>query len=68
MSDIHQIVHEHLDNSETTYVLITCKGPKKDGTMDVQMTHQGDEMLISYLLDGAQSRLEEQEEDQSLYC
>jgi hypothetical protein len=46
-----------------SYVLITCGKPSKTGDMEINMTYQGDMDLISYLLDGAQSILDQKETD-----
>lgn len=44
------------------YVLITCEEPNDDGYMEVKMTCEGDSTLASYLLQGAQNMIEEQDE------
>lgn len=36
------------------YVLITCKEPAADGDMQVEMTCEGDESLIDYLISNIQ--------------
>ncbi len=36
------------------YVLITCTEPSGDGDMEVEMTYEGDESLVSYLVENAQ--------------
>lgn len=36
------------------YVLITCTEPSKEGDMEVEMTYEGDESLVSYLVENAQ--------------
>lgn len=46
-------------------VLITCGEPSEDGQMDVKMTYEGDATLASYLLQGAQSMMDEQEDPDS---
>ena len=45
------------------YVLITCDPPAEDGDMQVEMCYQGDSVLAAYLLKGAQSFLENQENE-----
>ncbi len=42
------------------YVLITCGEPNKDGKMDVEMTYEGDTLLAAYLLENAQSILDDE--------
>lgn len=51
-----------LAKNHACYVLITCDEPSEDGNMQVQMTYEGDAALASYLLQGAQSIIEEQDE------
>lgn len=41
------------------YVLITCDEPTEDGKMHVEMTYEGDTTLAAYLLENAQSILDE---------
>ena len=43
------------------YLLITCAEPSADGNMKVEMTYKGDTALASYLLQGAQTLMDEQE-------
>ncbi len=43
------------------YVLITCGEPTDDGKMQVELTYEGDSDLASYLVDAAQSYLEEED-------
>lgn len=54
-----------LKNNPVCCLLITCQGPSENGEMLVEMTHHGDTTLISYLLQGAQSVIDEQEADES---
>lgn len=42
------------------YLLITCDKPSADGNMNVEMTYKGDTALASYLLQGAQTIIDEQ--------
>jgi len=39
-------------------ILISCKEPNEDGKMDVEMTCEGDQVLAAYLLENAQSILD----------
>lgn len=59
-------LQEALDKNPSCYVLITCGDPTEDGQMQVKMTYQGDAMLASYLLQGAQLYID-QEEDENAY-
>lgn len=43
-------------------ILITCTEPTGDGKMDVEMTYEGDSTLASYLLERAQSYIEQENE------
>lgn len=60
-------LQETLDKNPSCYVLITCEDPSKDGLMRVKMSYQGDAVLASYLLQGAQSFID-QEEEADNYC
>ena len=40
-------------------ICISCKEPTEDGQMQVEMTCEGDEILAAYLLQNAQSLLEQ---------
>ena len=50
---------EKLSKNHASYVLITCDEPQADGRMSVNMTHDGDSYLVSYLLNVANSMAEE---------
>lgn len=53
-SDIEKakrILKEHY----ACYVLITCSDPSLDGSMDVEMNYEGDEILASYLVESAKN-------------
>jgi len=41
------------------YVLITCKEPKEDGKMDVELVYEGDATLAAYLIESAQGFIEQ---------
>lgn len=47
------------------YVLITCDEPTDDGNMQVEMTYEGDAALAAYLLQGAQSIIDDKNEELS---
>ena len=57
-------IREKLAKDNVCYVLITCGEPKADGNMDVEMIYEGDAALASYLLQGAQSYIDAQEEEE----
>lgn len=58
----HKHLQEALDKNPFCYVLITCGQPSEDGQMRVEMTYQGDATLVAYLLQGAQSFIDQEEE------
>lgn len=55
-------IQEVLEKDPSCYVLITCGNPSEDGQMQVEMTYQGDAVLAAYLLQGAQSFMDQEEE------
>ena len=46
------------DEENACKVVITCKQPKEDGSMNVEMSYEGDKMLASYLLHSAQNMID----------
>lgn len=54
----HSDVHKALAKKNACYVLITCGEPSKDGKMEVEMTYEGDSSLAAYLIESAQSFIE----------
>lgn len=54
---------EALAKKHLCYVLITCGAPSDDGKMQVEMTYEGDATLAAFLLQGAQSFVDEQDFD-----
>ncbi len=56
-------LQEALDKNPSCYVLITCGQPSEDGQMQVEMTYHGDAALASYLLQGAQLFIDQDEQD-----
>ena len=62
--DVSKEVKEALAKEHACYVLITCSEPTPEGKMDVQMNYEGDPVLAAYLLQGAQSYLDEIEVDE----
>jgi hypothetical protein len=61
--DPHARIRKLLSKNYVGYVLITCKPPERSGSMQVEMTYEGDVALASYLLEGARSYLDEEELD-----
>lgn len=54
----HPITKE-LAQIHPCYILITCDPPSSDGHMQVRMSYEGDSVLVSYLIQGAQSVIDE---------
>jgi len=54
---------EKLAKEHACYILITCDRPSPDGQMNVEMSHGGDIALASYLLQGAQSVMDQHIDD-----
>lgn len=59
-------LQEVLDKDPSCYVLITCGKPSPDGNMQVEMTYQGDTSLASYLIQGAQFYIDQEEAIEAL--
>lgn len=57
--DTHKRVRESLAKDHSCYVLITCTEPSDDGNMEVEMTYEGDSNLAAYLVEGAQSVIDQ---------
>ncbi len=57
--DRDRLIKEKLEKSHDCYVLITCNY-RDDGKMDVSLDYQGNETLVSYLLEGAKASVDEQ--------
>jgi len=51
------------DEKVACYVLITCKEPAEDGDMQVEMTCEGDENLIDYLISNVQEFFKSENND-----
>lgn len=59
--DVQDRIKKTLAKNHACYVLITCDQPSIGGNMEVQMSYEGDAALASYLLQGAQTIIEEDE-------
>lgn len=64
----HKAIEAILEKSKhSCYVLITCDEPKDvDGEMHVEMSYKGDPTLATYLLEGAQTYIEDQEDEEDI--
>lgn len=47
-----------LAEKQLSYVLITCTSPTNEGKMDIELDYQGDQDLLSYLIDSAKNIIE----------
>ena len=63
---MNQVERKRLKNKlakdNVCYVLITCAESSKDGDMQVEMSYEGDAVLASYLVHGAQLYFDEQDD------
>lgn len=59
--DVQDRIKKTLAKNHACYVLITCDKPSIGGNMEVQMSYEGDAALASYLLQGAQTIIDEDE-------
>jgi len=59
--DEEERIKRTLAKNHACYVLITCNQPSLDGNMEVQMSYEGDAALASYLIQGAQTIIDEDE-------
>jgi hypothetical protein len=48
-----------LSKQHACYVLITCNHPDEKGSMQVEMTYEGDACLAAMLIENAQSYLQD---------
>ena len=62
--NVHKNIKDTLAKNHACYVLITCEKPNAEGKMEVEMTYEGDASLASYLLQGAQSVIDEKVEEE----
>lgn len=51
-----------LGKDNVCYVLITCAESSEDGDMQVEMSYEGDAVLASYLVHGAQMYFDEHDD------
>lgn len=57
--EVQQRIKKILAKNHACYVLITCDHPNLTGDMEVKMSYEGDATLASYLLQGAQTLIDE---------
>lgn len=62
-ADKQKRLRDSLSKNHACYVLITCDEPNADGNMQVEMTYEGDATLAAYLLQGAQTIIDEKEDE-----
>ncbi|WP_049767152.1 hypothetical protein [Waddlia chondrophila] len=60
---IDKDIREKLAKKHACYVLVTCGQPSEEGKINVEMSYEGDPALASFLLQGAQEYLMEQDSD-----
>jgi hypothetical protein len=59
-------VQDVLAKNPSCYVLISCGKPSADGQLQVEMTYEGEASVASYLLQGAQFYIDQEEEREML--
>ena len=59
-SELHDRLKKLMESSESCYIFISCGEPTDDGNMRVEMSYDGDPVLVSYLLENAQNTIDEQ--------
>lgn len=62
--DEDERIKQTLSKQHSCYVLITCNAPKKNGSMDVEMSYEGDVALAAMLIDGAREIIQEHIEEE----
>lgn len=67
-SNPHKEFEKAYSKTHAGYVLITCDQPSDGGEMKVQMTYGGSSTLANLLIDGAQSFLEDEPDDDEKSC
>lgn len=60
---IRKHLQQMLDEDHSCCVLITCGKPSEDGEMQVELSYHGDAALASYLLQGAQFVIDQEDEE-----
>lgn len=67
LTDHQQKIHDLLAEKHACYVLITCDPPSDNGEMQVKMTYEGDPLLAAYLVQGAQTYIDDYAEEGFFY-
>lgn len=62
---IRRQIREALAKDHACFVLITCTDPTDAGTMNVEMTYEGDPTLAAYLLQSAQSYIDDENDEEA---
>jgi len=65
-NDVHKQIKKLLKKDFKSYVLVTCKSTSQEGFMQVEMSYDGDSVLASYLIEGVQEHLDQENNNQSL--
>jgi hypothetical protein len=60
--DVEKRIKDTLAKNHACYILITCDEPTEDGQMQINLTYEGPATIASYMLQDAQSYINEQEE------
>jgi hypothetical protein len=55
-----QDLRQLLTQRYACFVLITCGEPTKEGKIEVEMTYEGDDALAAYLIENAQTFIEDE--------
>ena len=56
--EVRAILKRRKKSKTICYVLITCSEPTEDGSVEVEMQYDGDQVLAAYLIKSAQGVLE----------
>ncbi len=56
-----------LGKNKACYVVITCDEPTEGGSMQVEMTYEGDPTLATYLLDTARDHIDSEIEESGIF-
>lgn len=62
--DAEKRIKNRLAEKYAAYVLITCQEPSEDGSMQVEMSYAGDSLVAAYLMQCAQSFLDDSEKEE----
>ncbi len=65
-STVKERLLEQLAKDHACYVLLTCDEADENGKLNVDLAYEGDPVLAAYLLEGAQSFIDDQVEADQL--